>query len=642
MLIRYSFFFAFFLGMMSCAKSFEDGGVNKFSDIVVTKISDFQDRRGGDSLANYLQHQNAVYRRQAALAFGSLQDSTYLGSLTEIINDPDSAVRKAIVFALGQTQSNASEKILLEVCGKEKNKFVLCEAIEAYGKVATVWKLDIQPNDSLTSAALAWSFYRMAVRGLSDTTLNKKCAELLNSFYNKTTRLGATHYFARGAKDFEKYQNQLIRVTMQDPSSEVRMAAVLSLRKILSDSSLKTCIEVSSTDKDERVRVNAVRSLQAFEFDKTKDKLTEALQDSSVQVGIAASEVIKASITKAYWTDISTIARRIKNWRAQANLLEAALSVSDHKELAEEIQSVYIRSSNPYQKAALLTALQHSLMSFDFVRDKLFVSKEPVIKLSAAASLTAMNYRKNFESSFRPTFATIYQHAIEDGDVAVIGIIAEALADSILQYKSIIKDISFLHHAKKKLSLPKDFEGLVTLEKAIAHFSGTQINSQLPSNPFNHPIDWALVKKIPRDQKAIIKTSKGNITIRLLVEDAPGSVVNFMSLALTNYYNDKYIHRVVPNFVVQAGCNRGDGWGSEDYSIRSEFSCRRFKTGSLGMASAGKDTEGTQWFITHSPTPHLDGRYTLFAEVEEGMAIVNHLEVGDKVQSVDIINFKPL
>jgi cyclophilin family peptidyl-prolyl cis-trans isomerase len=126
------------------------------------------------------------------------------------------------------------------------------------------------------------------------------------------------------------------------------------------------------------------------------------------------------------------------------------------------------------------------------------------------------------------------------------------------------------------------------------------------------------------------------------VEEAPGSVANFITLALNKYFDDKYFHRVVPNFVVQGGCPRGDGWGSEDYSIRSEFLPHRYKTGSIGMASAGKDTEGTQWFITHSPTPHLEGRYTIFAAVEEGMDIVHKIEVGDRIVSVEIIPFDSL
>jgi cyclophilin family peptidyl-prolyl cis-trans isomerase len=96
----------------------------------------------------------------------------------------------------------------------------------------------------------------------------------------------------------------------------------------------------------------------------------------------------------------------------------------------------------------------------------------------------------------------------------------------------------------------------------------------------------------------------------------------------------------VPNFVAQGGCHRGDGYGGEDYSIRSEFSYAKFKEGAVGMASAGKDTEGTQWFITHSPAPHLDGRYTVFAHVIKGMEIVHQLDVGDQILSVELINNK--
>ena len=204
-----------------------------------------------------------------------------------------------------------------------------------------------------------------------------------------------------------------------------------------------------------------------------------------------------------------------------------------------------------------------------------------------------------------------------------------------------IKDFNFLKEARNKLSLPKDFESIVPLEAAIAYFEGRKIASPL-TNEFNHPIPWSTVKKIPSDQKAIIKTSKGDITIRLFVDEAPGSVANFVTLASNKYYDGKFFHRVVPNFVVQGGCPRGDGWGSEAYSIRSEFSQRRYKTGSIGMASAGKDTEGTQWFITHSSTPHLEGRYTLFAEVVQGMDVVHQIEVGDTIISVEIINFNLL
>lgn len=318
----------------------------------------------------------------------------------------------------------------------------------------------------------------------------------------------------------------------------------------------------------------------------------------------------------------------------QANLYEGVLSLKDNKEIVEEIEGLYRLQTNPYHKAALMIALQQSVSAYSFIASELFAIEVPVIRSSAAAALVAINQRKNFDKALTNVFSSFYKQAIVDGDPAVIGTVCTALADSSLGYKKIFQDLSFLVAAKNKLSLPKDFEALQPLEAALAYFENRKAKEL--KNEFNHPIDWALVKTISKNQEAVIKTSKGNIVIRLLVEEAPGSVANFVTLTKAKYYDHKIFHRVVPNFVVQAGCNRGDGWGSEDYSIRSEFSGRKFLTGSVGMASAGKDTEGTQWFITHSPTPHLDGRYSLFAEVIEGMNVVHLLEQGDEILEVTL------
>ena len=637
--MRYTIPFLFVLTIISCKN--DEKPLNKFDDPHLVKIADFQDRRSGDSLVRYLEDTNPTYRKAAALAYASVQDSGKVVQLQKLLfDDADSSVRKAAAYALGQTPSSASEKVLFESTLSEKESSVLAQVIESYGKVCKHWRLNLSLEDSVLSAARAWANYRMAVRGVAGQSLNKNSAELLQS-PNIDTRLAAAHFFARGAKDFDKFQPVLIKTARQDKSADVRMAAILALRKVQSDSSRGTAEYLAKNDPDYRVRVNAIRALQDYPFNQTKKILFDALRDSNINVGIAASEVIKSIVSAEHWLELSDIARSVENWRIQANLYEAALAVSNHKELSEEIQSVYSRSKNPYQKAALLAALQYSVMSYGFVKEQLVKSNEPILKVSAALALVGMNTNKNFGTALRSQFAKIYEEAIADGDAAVIGIVANALADSTLGYKSVIKDFNFLKEARNKLSLPKDFESIVPVEAAIAYFEGRKIQSP-PTNEFNHPIPWSTVKKIPSDQKAIIKTSKGDITIRLFVDEAPGSVANFVTLASNKYYDGKFFHRVVPNFVVQGGCPRGDGWGSEAYSIRSEFSQRRYKTGSIGMASAGKDTEGTQWFITHSATPHLEGRYTLFAEVVQGMDVVHQIEVGDTIISVEIINFNLL
>jgi cyclophilin family peptidyl-prolyl cis-trans isomerase len=135
---------------------------------------------------------------------------------------------------------------------------------------------------------------------------------------------------------------------------------------------------------------------------------------------------------------------------------------------------------------------------------------------------------------------------------------------------------------------------------------------------------------------AFIETDKGTIEVELSVLDAPLTVENFMTLARKGYFNGLTIHRVVPDFVVQDGDPRGDGEGGPGYTIRDELNERPYLRGTVGMALAGKDTGGSQFFITHSPQPHLDARYTAFGHVVNGMDVVDRLTVGDIVRGVRI------
>ncbi len=612
-------------------------GVNKFIDTAFIKIKDYQDRRLSDSIVQYFTSENPSYREDAALAFASIQDSVLVDKLGRLLSrDRIPAVRKAAAFAIGQTPSSQSELILKHALSHEKDQEVYAEILESYGKVTKNWNLEVTDDHAGAPLGLAWSFYRSGMKGSADdSAFNTRASALLDHSVREPTRLAASHYFARAAKDFDGFQHTIISTANRDTSANVRMASTLALGKIKTDSARIAALRILQKDRDYRVRVNAIRALQTFQFDQIKKSLVSSLSDENINVGIAASETIKAATTERYWKEFVSLARAAKNWRIQADLYEAALVPAGDTGVAQEIKDLYNSVNNPYQKAALLVALQHDVTSCEFVHEQLRTGSAPVVKSASATSLVAMNYGKTFGPSLRKRFATFYINGMNTGDPAVIGIIAAALADPELGYKNELKDFSFLYNAKGKLSLPKDNEALQPLEAAIALFEEKEASVAV-NNMFNHPIDWSLVASIPKDQEAVIVTTKGKITIRLFVEEAPGSVANFVNLVNRQYFDSKYFHRVVPNFVVQTGCNRGDGWGGEDYSIRSEFSGRRYKTGSVGMASAGKDTEGTQWFITHSPTPHLDGRYTIFAEVETGMDVVHRIEVGDKILNIEL------
>ncbi len=137
---------------------------------------------------------------------------------------------------------------------------------------------------------------------------------------------------------------------------------------------------------------------------------------------------------------------------------------------------------------------------------------------------------------------------------------------------------------------------------------------------------------------AKVNTNKGSFIITFNPEVAPVSVGNFCLLASKNFFNGLIFHRVVPNFVVQTGDPTGTGWGSPGYEIVSEFSPVQFDRSYVGMASAGKDTEGSQWFIMHGLFPHLNGRYSNFGKVTKGQEIVDMIDQDDYIISIELLN----
>jgi len=140
---------------------------------------------------------------------------------------------------------------------------------------------------------------------------------------------------------------------------------------------------------------------------------------------------------------------------------------------------------------------------------------------------------------------------------------------------------------------------------------------------------------------AKIKTNKGDINLKLFLSKTPLTVCNFINLAKKDFYKDKTFHRVIDDFMIQGGCPNGTGTGGPGYRFSDEFvkDLKHDKPGILSMANSGPDSNGSQFFITHVPTPWLDGKHTVFGEVvsKEDMDIVNKIEQNDKIENIEII-----
>jgi cyclophilin family peptidyl-prolyl cis-trans isomerase len=171
-------------------------------------------------------------------------------------------------------------------------------------------------------------------------------------------------------------------------------------------------------------------------------------------------------------------------------------------------------------------------------------------------------------------------------------------------------------------------------EQGVTETQAT-IRPAAPGRPVDSP-EWQALVSPPFSPHAFIETDKGTIEIELAVLDAPLTVDNFVTLARKGFFNGLAIHRVVPDFVVQDGDPRGDGEGGPGYTIRDELNQRPYLRGTVGMALDWEDTGGSQFFITHSPQPHLDARYTVFGHVVDGMDVVDRIVPWDRVRRVRI------
>jgi peptidyl-prolyl cis-trans isomerase B (cyclophilin B) len=142
------------------------------------------------------------------------------------------------------------------------------------------------------------------------------------------------------------------------------------------------------------------------------------------------------------------------------------------------------------------------------------------------------------------------------------------------------------------------------------------------------------------DIRIQMKTSRGEIAATLFASKVPMTVANFLNLCSSGYYNGVTFHRVIKDFMIQGGDPTGTGRGGPGYRFADEFdrSLRHSKPGVFSMANAGPGTNGSQFFITHLPTPHLDGKHTVFGEVTKGQDVVNAIRGGDKIKSIEVLD----
>jgi len=652
-----------------------------YADATRRRIATAQDERNTAALLPFLQDKNVGYRTAAALAFGSVQDKAAVPALLPLLADKALAVRRAAAFALGQTGDSLAALPLAQRLPQAADYQERLALGEALGRCATrrtlplLWQ-SAAPADTTRSAALGWGLYRAALRNLATPELVRQALPLLARRQPAAARRGASAALARiGWDKLDTTQLRTLRPALQqavgtDPDYFVRTNCVSTLGRLRQPGTLGALLS-ATTDADFRVRVAALRALPVtvpagtmIVKEKSESPMratlpsylapceaqaAKALRQPLAQEALVGAEwYLRTSLGNevndlsraAYIQELVNYAARTSHFRARAMLLQAALRYAPEAQrpvLADTIRARFQHSRNQYEKAALLTALSEAPAQLGFLAQQAQQLTPPLVVSGAAlGALVAMRGNKSFPAARQTDFTAALRQALAGGDVTQLSTAAEALADAKLVPTPSPDDLAALRAAQAKLTLPRDVEPYQALQQALDKLTHAATPTPVPPTP-RQPIDWAAVQAVPVGQRVRLTTTKGAITMVLKVEEAPGSVATIAGLVRRGFYDGLYFHRVVPDFVAQGGDPRGDGSGGLPTTLRSEFSYLTYGTGAVGLASSGKDTESCQFFFTHLPTPHLDGRYTIFAQVVAGQDVVQRLEVGDQMLRVELL-----
>ncbi|MGI4832927.1 MAG: peptidylprolyl isomerase [Janthinobacterium lividum] len=625
-----------------------------YADATRRRIATAQDERNTAALLPFLVDKNVVYRAAAALAFGSVQDTTAVPALLPLLADKSVTVRRAAAFALGETGNKTATEALGQRLAKAtdyQEKKALGEALGRCvprASVPLLWQSLPAAPDTASRTALAWGLYRAALRGLATPELVRQAAATLGQAKAPlAARRGASAALvrARGAGVDSALAQVALPVLLKamaaDPDYFVQANCASTLGRLRRRGVLPALL-AATNQADFRVRIAALRALPARPYAVSTAAVEPALRRELPQEALAAAEWLLRTRpdSLAPASDLLALARRTPHFRARTTVLQAALRYAAPPErlaVADTIRQRLARTTSPYEKAALLTALSEDPAQFDFLAQQAQQLAPPlVVPGTALGALVALRGKKEFPAVRQADFTAVLRRALASGDVTQLGIAAEALANSALVPAPGPDDLAALRQAQARLTLPRDVEAWLGIQQALDKITKAPSPTAPPATP-RQPIDWAAVQRVPVGQRVRFITTKGLVIMVLKVEEAPGSVATFAQLVQRHFYDGLYFHRVVADFVAQGGDPRGDGSGSLPATLRSEFSYLTYGTGAVGLASAGKDTESCQFFFTHLPTPHLDGRYTIFAQVVEGQAVVQRLEVGDQMLRVELL-----
>jgi cyclophilin family peptidyl-prolyl cis-trans isomerase/HEAT repeat protein len=643
-----------------------DGIAIDFADKKIQDIYNLLGRQSADTLMRYLRHENPTYRYVTATAFGSLKEPKAVDSLALLLKDVDNDVRTAAAFALGQIGDARAESFLLSAYERRDTVGAFSKfngtILEAIGKCGSRQRLTdlcnittLKMSDTALLEGQMNGIFRFGQRdSFSDESIKKMVKTVEDNRFPRSIRVIAANYLARLKTKYDTtVTNPIGQMVATERDADIRMALTKALGKAVGPLSIFPILErLYRQESDARVKINLISALNDIDYRVTQPLIMTALREKNPHIANAAANYCinfgSTADGQLYknMSEEAVFAPTTRRLLQGAALKHLAYYPRIRDTLNMTMVAAYKSAVTPYEKAQILKGLSNFGYNFPMFRDEAVnASNAAVVRSTAAECLASVTtspdfYRqfKNYAIGIKNQLKSALFDCIRTADAGVAAIAAEAIVDPKAEYKlaNLTDSIPVIYEVMNRLKLPEQLEAYDALYKAITVINpATDIKKKKTSTP--RSTDFMTLQSLSPNAVAVVKTPRGTIKMQLLTHNAPISVANFVTLARSGFFNGKIFHRVVPNFVIQTGCPRGDGYGSLDFTIPSELTPMHYNSeGYVGMASAGRHTECSQWFITHSPTPHLDPNYTIFAKVIEGMDVTQLIEVGDAVESVTI------
>jgi cyclophilin family peptidyl-prolyl cis-trans isomerase len=607
-------------------------------------------------LIRALQDETPQQRARAALAMGRIQSRGYVDALIHATGDDETAVRLAALFALGQMglSQNADElptpavDACLSALGDD-DPAIVAGAAQALGKLATervpaALIALLEHESPLVRIEAALGLFRCrfaplwrgeaaeppplpedAVRALIDAIGDedaavRRAAVYAHSRYGQPEAAEAlseqvddddewVRLFAVrgiGRSETPEVAERLVPA-LRDPSERVRAEAVAALASLEALARLPSSL---AADPSFHVRAAVAAALGDGNDARTLESLNVLEADPSTTVRAAAigalvgrpdhepGERLSGWLGEEDWRIRAAAARAAGGLQAKGlGPIERALQDPDNRVRTAALAALGDLASSEAADELILAALEVDDLAVRGTAVGLLAERgdaQRVVRLSRA-----------YDGSSGVEWIEIRE--------AVVEAVAELEDAEALLRRAATGDAAASVRSKARAALAS--RGI--------DLDGTDLPPIEPSE--------LLDVRFAADPVVILETSQGEIEIRCLAREAPIHVAGFVDLTRSGYYDGLIWHRVVSNFVIQGGDPRGDGWGGAGYTMRDEINSVRFERGMVGMPKAGKDTGGGQIFITHVPTPHLDGNYTVFGQVVSGLDVVDRIEVGDRI-----------